>query len=710
MLQLTQNLKDGEMQFLEVPNPTPQKGMLLVKNHYSLISAGTESKTVADARKGYISKALARKNEVKKVMDLVKTQGVIKTYENIKTRLETPTGLGYSCAGEVIGVGSGVRGFKNGDFVACGGSGAVHAEVVSVNEKLCVKLPRTTDLKLAAFTTVAAIAIQGIRQADLQLAETCAVIGLGLIGQLTSMMLDASGIRTIGIDIDPRQLEFSERLNFISLVNIKNESLENIILENTHGYGCDAVIITASTASSEPVNLAGKICRKKGKVIIVGAVPTGFERADFYKKELELKMSSSYGPGRYDPLYEEKGVDYPLGYVRWTENRNMEAYIDLLQNGKLKPDLIITHIFDFKDAVNAYNTILDKKEHYSGILLKYDIDQKHEIKSIATKNSIAGTSGKPNVGFIGAGNFARNILLPELKNKVNFITVATAHGNTSKNIADKYNFRRASASPQNVLDDTEIDTVFIATRHNLHAKFVVEAAEHGKHVFCEKPLCLNEEELNRIKEIYETNNINLMVGYNRRFSPVIKKLIDQMEYGVPVSLNYRINAGAMANDHWIHDPETGGGRIIGELCHFIDLCNCITKSSVLSISATAMEDAGNLLDTLTVNMLYCNGSVASISYFSNGSKMLGKEYLEAFNAGNVYIVDDFRKLIRFGKRKEVLYSGPSDKGHKSEIDAYISSLSSGQICIPFSELYHTSLLSFKIREAVITRKTINISG
>jgi len=697
--QLTQNLKNGIMQLLEVPYPAILSGHILVRNHYSLISVGTESKTVKDARLNMLSKANARKEEVKKVIAAVKNFGLKDTYKMVMNKLDAPSSLGYSCAGEVIAVADGVSEFKIGDWVACGGNNACHAEVVAVPKNLCVKVDASVSLKEACFSTLGAIALQGVRQADLKLGEFCVVIGLGLIGQITLQLLQASGVKTIGIDIDPKQVELANQSGHIAFSR-DTESLEQIIFQHTNGLGADAVIITASTSSSDPVDLAGELCRQKGKVVIVGSVSTDFKRKNYFKKELDLTMSRSYGPGRYDTDYEEKGIDYPVGYVRWTENRNMQAFIELVKEKKIFLEKLTTHLFNFKDAPKAYQLILDKQEHFSGIVLKYDTGKKLS-KTIQLKEKQTNLS-QVNIGFIGAGSFAQSFLLPALKNNYNLIGVATTKSNNARNIADKYGFSYCSGDASEIISDSKINTIVIATRHDSHAKFVLEALEKNKNIYVEKPLCLSIEELEQIKNKYENANVHLMVGFNRRFAPFIMKLKSMLkETNQPVAINYRINAGIVPTEHWIHDKQNGGGRIVGEVCHFIDLVSHIAGSKIVSVSANAMEDVNNLNDTLTINLSFENKSIASISYFSNGSKQLSKEYLEVFYLQQVIVIDDFKSMTIYGKSTQKHKLMNQDKGQTVQLKAFLDSITSGKITpIAFEEIYHSTLATFKVIESV----------
>jgi predicted dehydrogenase/threonine dehydrogenase-like Zn-dependent dehydrogenase len=708
MQQLTQQLKSGFMEILEVPFPALGKGQILVRNHYSVISSGTEGKTVTDARKGYIAKAVSRQKEVNQVIEMIKTQGLKETYNLVMNKLETPWALGYSCAGEVIGVGDDVSGFSVGDFVACGGKDAVHADVVSVDVNLCVKVPKVVSLKHAAFTTLASIAMQGIRQTELTLGSNCVIIGLGLIGQITIQLLTAAGIKSFGIDVDEQQVNAGLLSGADFSFNRSQEGLEEIILKETMGAGTDAVIITAATSSLDPVELAGALCRRKGKVIIVGAVPTGFSRENYYKKELDLRMSSSYGPGRYDLNYEEKGIDYPIGYVRWTENRNMQAYIDLLSQGKLDMNKIITHSFPLIDAPDAYNLILEKTEHFSGILIEFDKSKELRDTIIIDNKDIS--KGPARIGFIGAGSFAQNILLPRMKHLCTLVGVATAHGNNSLYVANKYHFNFCTDNASKIIEDPSIDTVFITTRHNLHARYVIDALLAGKNVFVEKPLALNEKQLEEIQQSYysvdKDKSIRLMVGFNRRFSPYIQKIKSVFASNQPKTINIRVNSGMMPPNHWVNDPEIGGGRIIGEACHFIDLAGFIAGSEIQTVYASGFSECMGEIDTVSVNLTFKNGSIATMNYFSNGNKTISKEYIEVFCDGTVALLDDFKCLKIFGRKKTVI-KGRQDKGHSEELLQFVTSIKEGNPCpIPFKELYKSTLATFKVIESIRENRAI----
>ncbi len=715
MKQLVQNLKSGEMKILEVPVPSLKPGNVLVRVHHSLISAGTEGSKVSTARKGYLGKAKEKPEQVKQVLDTIKKEGIGATYRKVMNKLDAWSPLGYSCAGEVIETGEEVTRFNKGDWVACGSEFAMHAEIVSVPVNLCAKIPDNVRTEQAAYTTLGAIAMQGVRQADLRLGESCLVIGLGLLGQLTIQMLKAAGNQVFGVDLSPAAVE-NGRLSGADLCFARDdEQLEPAILHATQGFGVDAVIITAAASSLDPVELAGRLTRKKGKVVVVGAVPTGFSRENYYKKELELRMSTSYGPGRYDPDYEEKGIDYPYGYVRWTENRNMQAFLQLIAQGKINFTHLTTHVFDFNEALKAYEMILQKSEPFVGVVLKYDVET--DVQKSVYINGKATKTGTVKIGFIGAGSFAQSYLLPNITKAsgVELTGVATASGNTARTVAEKFGFRFASGDYREIIANDEINTIFIATRHDLHGKLVVEALKAGKHVFVEKPLTLNPEELEEIKNLYNSKfNIQnstfplLMVGFNRRFAPLIQRIKDAFQQG-PLAVTYRINAGFIPRDHWIQDEKVGGGRIIGEVCHFTDLAMHLVNHLPVAVSAFTLGDGQGTNDTLTVNLRFKDGSVASVNYFANGNKALTKEYLEVHGHGLSAQLHDFKSLDIYGKKKKSFKLMGQDKGHADEVRAFVKAIKDGASApIPFEQIYMASLLPFKIIESIRTSGMVTL--
>lgn len=754
MNQLTQKLKSGQMQVLEAPLPSLQKGQILVRNYYSLISAGTEGNTVKAARKGYVGKAKERPQQVRQVIETLKMQGPVQTYRAVMKKLDAYSPLGYSCVGEVVDVSPDIDSIKAADLVACGGTSASHAEVVAVPVNLCVKInlgiqellndKQKELLKAAAYNTLGAIAMQGVRQAGLRLGESCAILGLGLLGQLTAILLRASGVKVVGIDIDDAMVDVAgEHCADLALVR-DNVGMENKILEFTNGIGCDAVIITAASKSLDPINFAGTISRKKGTIVVVGDVPTGFAREPhYYKKELTLKMSYSYGPGRYDPHYEEKGYDYPVGYVRWTENRNMQAFQELIASGKIDISYLTTHIFDLENAPTAYDMILAKQEPFIGILIEYDCNKEIKRSKVVRHPKPSPLSFQPSavsIGFIGAGSYAQSYLLPNIPKNKNVILkgVMTSSSASSRSVADRFGFEFCTGNAEDIIANEEINTVFIATRHDSHGRYVRDSLKAGKNVYVEKPLCLTEEELGQIKDTYYsliTNNLPreiyesksgsvfhrgesqitgnglplLMVGYNRRFSPLARMLKDKIGTGT-MSMIYRINAGTIPGDSWIQDKEIGGGRILGEVCHFVDYLTYINGSLPLLVHAVAMNDVQSNNDTLTISLKYENGSIGSIQYFANGSKSLAKEYIEIYSHGRTFILKDFRELEIYGTgkpfRKKLL---SQDKGQKTEVKVFIDSILNGDPpIIPIEQIFNTTEVTFKIVESVRIGKSVKM--
>lgn len=716
MKQLTQKLKDGQVRVLEVPWPVLSSGQVLVQNHYSVISAGTESSTVSAARKSLVGKAKERPQQVKQVIDVLQAQGPVQTYRAVMKKLESYSPMGYSSAGTVVDVAPDVRGFNIGDKVACAGVGyASHAELVAIPQNLCVKLDKNANLEHAAYNTVGAIAMQGIRQTQPELGETCVVIGLGLIGQLTCVLLQAAGVRVIGLDIRDEAIERAQHCTDLALSSTGGNVL-NAIEEFTNGIGADAVIITAATSSTEPINLAGKCLRHRGRVVIVGNVPTDFERETFYRKEIELKMSCSYGPGRYDPRYEEQGHDYPVGYVRWTEKRNMEAFQNLLVAQKMNLDFLTTHRFQLDDAPNAYDIILGSETPYCGIIINYDVSESLNSRKKIHTGPLA-MSGDVRVGFIGAGSYAMNHLLPNVTANRNATLkgVMTSRGTSSRSVAERYGFEFCTAEESDLIDSPDINTLFIATRHDSHASYTQKALEAGKHVFVEKPLCLNQDELQSITETLEAKDQSgvqprLMVGFNRRFSPLTMELKEQIGEG-PMSMIYRINAGTMDKDAWMQIEDIGGGRIIGEGCHFIDYLIHINGSLPIEVFASNMKDPDNLEDVVSIHLRFENGSTGSVFYFSNGSKKLAKEYIEVFRNGKTAIIDDFKKLTIYGSgkpyQKKLMVQ---DKGQPEAIGQFIDAIQRGNACpIPFEEIRASMQATFFAIESMRTSKPFSLA-
>lgn len=707
MNQLTHKLGSGELVIQEIPYPQLGKGMIIVRNHYSIISAGTEGSTVTAARKNLIGKAKERPQQVKQVLDVLKKQGPIQTFRAVSNKLDAYSPLGYSCSGEVIEVGENVTEFKVGDLVACAGAGyANHSEIVSIPTNLCVKLSDNANLMHASYNTLGAIAMQGVRQSDLRLGESCAVIGLGLLGQITALLLKSAGVNVIGIDISEDVVKTAKENNAVDL-GLKRDSvnIESKILEFTKGIGVDAVIIAAATSSLDPINFAGLIARKKGKVIVLGAVPTGFDRDPYwYRKELELKMACSYGPGRYDLNYEEKGIDYPVAYVRWTEKRNMEAFQNLLEKKLINIDYLTTHVFNFNEAPKAYDLVLNKSESFIGIALKYDITK--SISKNKIKVGSVDTNGKINISFIGAGSYAQSNLLPNLYKNENIgrVGILTNNGTTSKRVAEKFNFKFCASNEEDVLNE-QTNTVFIATRHDSHASYVMKALSSNKNIFVEKPICLTIEELESIKNKYQQQNGTIMIGFNRRFSP-LTQLVKNKVGNNAMTMIYRINAGAIPKESWIQDLEIGGGRIIGEACHFIDYLTYLNGSLPIKISASSLKDPFDINDTVTILIQFENGSNGVVAYYANGSNSLSKEYIEIFCGGTTCIINDFKEVKIYGKgkpfKKKLLNQ---NKGQKEMVNLYLDNLlqNKGSL-ISMDEIYAVTKATF------VTIESINAGG
>jgi predicted dehydrogenase/threonine dehydrogenase-like Zn-dependent dehydrogenase len=626
-------------------------------------------------------------------------------------KLDAYSSLGYSCAGEIIEVGSDVTGFTIGDNVACAGAGyANHAEVVCVPANLCVKLANDANLRSASYNTLGAIALQGIRQADLRLGESCAVVGLGLLGQLTCLMLRASGVTTYGIDIDSYAVAIA-RDHCCDAAWLRDDAgVASRIADLTGGLGVDTVIITAAADSLDPVNFAGQIARKRGKVVVVGAVPTGFDREPhWYRKELELKMSCSYGPGRYDLGYEEKGLDYPIAYVRWTENRNMQAFQRLIYSGRINLNYLTTHEFVLNEVPKAYEMIVNRSASFLGVVIKYDTEKAIKRELIRIRQVRATT--KVAVAFIGAGSYAQSHLLPNIPRGDRDVTckgVMTRTGATSKRIAERFGFAFCTSSVDNILQNAEINTVFIASRHDSHAEYVKRCLQARKHVFVEKPLCLKPEQLDDIEHVFrQHDDLHLMIGYNRRFAPHALKLKERLG-DRPLAMIYRVNAGAIPKNTWNQDMEIGGGRIVGEVCHFIDFAAWMAGALPTSVYATALPDPEGLNDTVSINLTFANGSIGTICYFATGSKQLPKEYVEIYSAGVTGIIKDFRELHIHSSgrpyRKKLI---TQDKGQAKMVRAFVHRIKNGgRTLMAPEEIFSVTRATFAVVRSLKTHQTV----
>jgi len=740
--QVLQNLKTGTVELADVSIPLCQPGHLLIATRCSLISVGTERMVIEFARKNLLEKARARPDLVRQVLDKAQREGMLTTLESVRSRLDQPLALGYSSAGTVIAVGEGVTDIHVGDRVACAGGGyAVHAEVVSVPNNLVVKLPNSVDFESAAFTTLGAIALHGLRLAEPQLGETVAVIGLGLVGLLTVQLAKAAGCRVLGMDPNPDRCRLAEQLGCDATATSSSQFASRVS-QFTDGHGADKVIICAATPSNEPVELAGRIARDRATVVAVGAVGMEIPRKLYYEKELTFRVSRSYGPGRYDPEYEEKGHDYPIGYVRWTENRNMQAFLQLLAEGKVNVKPLIIHRFPIEEAPKAYDLITGKTgEPFLGVLITYpdqpDLSRKivlnqHQVSRITHHASRSGID-RVTIGLLGAGNFAVTTLLPNMKKVpgIEFIGVCTATGLSARHAGDKFGFRYCTTDENQILNDPDINTVVIATRHHLHARQVIAALNAGKHVFCEKPLALNEDELRDIVKAYQQANRrisesanaqirnpkseirNLMVGFNRRFAPMARQLKAFLaDVHEPLVMHYRVNAGYIPPDHWVQDPEQGGGRIIGEVCHFVDFLTFLADALPVRVHARALPNDGRYRDdNVVITLEFADGSLGTITYVANGDKAFPKERVEVFGGGCVATLDDFRRLelVRGGRRKVVRSRLRRDKGHRGEWEAFVQALrEGGPAPIPFEEIVATTLTTFAVVDSLRRGKLVAV--
>ncbi|QRY24863.1 bi-domain-containing oxidoreductase [Halobacterium sp. BOL4-2] len=696
MRQLQQNFDSGELELVDVPDPRTSSNGVLVDTRHSLVSAGTEQALIDLAKKSLLGKAKERPDLVKQVIEKTKNDGLQATYRSVRSRLDKPLPLGYSCSGRVIEVGDDVTDISVGDRVACGGAEyATHAEVNHVPENLCVSIPDAVDFRDAAFTTVGSIALQGIRRLDPTLGERIAVIGLGLVGRLTAKLLSAYGHPVLGIDIDPSKVEDATELSVGAVIG--GDDIEHVAKSFSGGSGVDGVIITAATDSNQPVEMAGNIAREQGRVSVVGDVGMDIPREQYYEKELDFRLSRSYGPGRYDRAYEEKGNEYPIGYVRWTENRNMGEFLRLLDTGELDLDDLISHTFPFEDALEAYDLILEG-EDYTGIVLEYDSNQTDRTRRIGLESgSKRSVSGQLTVGMIGAGSFATSTLLPTISgiDDLTITAIASATGVSGKTVGEKYDAEYITTDYEEILDDESIDLVVVATRHNLHAEIAVKALEAGKDVHVEKPLALNREELQAVVDAEQASDSRLMVGYNRRFSEPARTIKDELSgRNTPFMAQYRVNAGSVPSDHWTIDPEEGGGRIVGEVCHFVDLLRFFSESApqeVYTIGPAVPEKSPTQQNIQSI-IEFEDGSTGTITYTTLGDDSKSKESIEVFYGDQVHSIDDF-KTGRFGMGKS--------KGFENEFQEFARTIQNGtQAPIPMRDIVEISLSTFAIRDSI----------
>jgi len=741
MKQVTYTQNNGKVRVKEVPVPALRPDGVLVRTAFSLISAGTDRAKVELSKKTFVGKAVARPEQTRQVLQVVQQQGIGAAYRKVMNRLTALQPLGYSCAGTVIAVGAGADEFHVGDLVACAGAGyASHAEVNFVPVNLCVRVPKTRSrsqeqvghegvaLDEAAFATVGAIALQGVRQADVRLGECVAVVGLGLIGLLTVQLLKASGCRVIGMDLDASRCARALSLGCDFAADSADKTM-SVTAALPPGQGVDAAILTASTNSDEPVRLAAQLCRNKARVVVVGDVGMNLPREPFYMKELDLRLSRSYGPGRYDPEYEEHGHDYPIGYVRWTEKRNVEAFLELIAEGSINVRSLITHRFGVDEADRAYDLIAGPaREPYLGVVVEFhhsrkdgaailaasdaaDNQERSEVQrapAIWLKPEDAASTRPVRLGILGAGNFAHDFLLPNLREDdyVELRGVCTASGLSARSTAEKFGFAYCTSDPRDIFADSHTNAVVIASRHDTHAALVSTAVLHRKHIFVEKPLCLTVEELRHIDQVYcqaareDGTRPLLMVGFNRRFAPLMTEL---KEFFAPISeplmILCRVNAGFVPRTHWVQDASQGG-RIVGEVCHYVDLAHHLVGFAIVKVAAETLPNGNHYCnDNVVVTLTFANGSVATVAYTATGDKSVPKERIEVFGGGTVGILDDFRSLVltRSGRKRHIKSRFSQDKGHLGELQQFVSAvMNQGPPPIPVNEIFGSMLATLEI--------------
>jgi predicted dehydrogenase/threonine dehydrogenase-like Zn-dependent dehydrogenase len=719
MKQVIQDVRSGETSVIDVPVPVPGPGMVLVRTAASLVSAGTERSVVEFAGKSLLGKARSRPDLVRQVLDKVRREGLLTTFEAVQNRLDQPMPLGYASAGTVVAVGDGLHGYRVGDRVACAGGGyAVHAEYAVVPQNLLSHLPKDVDFEAGAFATLGAIALHGFRLAEPQIGERVAVIGLGLLGLLSVGIARAAGCSVFGVDLDSARVERAKHLGATATTNADAEEAAAAFSD---GLGCDVVLICADTSSNDPVELAGAIARDRAKVVAVGAVGMEIPRRTYYQKELQFIVSRSYGPGRYDPLYEEAGIDYPLGYVRWTEGRNLGAFLETLAGGKFDVASLISHRFNIEHAAEAYDLITGKTEEpFLAVLLTYPQDEgaiAEGVRLIELDQRKISSSAGVRLGAIGAGNFATAVLFPALRKVkgVERVGLVTASGLKSAQVGKRFGFHYATTDVDEILKDERINTVAVLTRHHLHAAQVIAALKAGKHIFCEKPLALTRDELAEIVQALERSDRFLTVGFNRRFSPFAVRLKAFFNaVNEPLAMHYRVNAGFLPLEHWLHDEQQGGGRIIGEACHFIDFLTFVNGAAPVQVSAAGLPDASRYReDNVIITLEFPDGSVGTVSYLAAGDRAFPKERVEIIGGGRVAVLDDFRRLetVRNGKRKVYRAWLRQDKGHRQEWEAFAKALETGgPPPIPYEHLVAVSLSSITAVEALRSRKIVKIES
>ncbi len=718
MKQLLQNMRDGKAEVVDIPVPRVQAGYVLVRNQTSVISAGTERMIVSFAEKNLVGKARSRPDLVKQVIDKAKREGVVSTVSAAFNRLDQPMALGYSSAGIVEKVGEGVSGFNPGMRVACAGGGfATHAEFVLIPKNLLVPFSESLSFEEAAFATLGAISLQGFRLANPQIGDRIAIIGLGLLGMILAEIAAAAGCSVFGVDLDTERVKFASDHGIYA---VERQNAESHAQSFTEGNGFDSVFICADSKSSDPVELAGNLARDRGVVVAIGATGLQIPRKIYYEKELSFLISRSYGPGRYDKEYEEQGKDYPFGYVRWTEGRNLGAVIKLMESGKINVKELISHRFPIEDGVLAYDIITGKgKTAFMGVILVYPPADLGAEEQIITKVELFPKTSVPvstiRLGILGAGLYAGAVFLPMLdKDKTSEkVAVCSAKGLNARHFANKFHYRYACTDEEQLLSDQAINTVVLLTPHKDHPRQIITALQAKKHIYCEKPLAIDEESLNMVANEMSQAETKLMVGFNRRFSPMIQQIKQFFgNHSEPVHIYYRVNAGYLPLNHWLHDSSVGGGRIIGEACHFIDILFYLAGTNPLDVQTFGLPNSGKYQDdnvTMVFNMQ--DGSVCTVDYLANGDKSVPKEYLEVFSAGKVARMEDFRKLslTENGHNRLIHSRYRQDKGHQFAWQEFVKSIQNGSASpTSFASIWNVTQASFSAQKSLDQRKPMNI--
>ena len=725
MKQVSQNYKTGRLSVDEVPVGLPKRGQLLVRTSASLVSAGTERSMIDLARKSLLGKALARPDLVKQVIAKAKAEGILEAWRQAMGRLDTPVALGYSSAGMVVEVGDGVEGFNVGDRVACTGQGyAGHQEVASVPANLCVKVPGEVDAESAAFVALGGIALEAVRVAHLGLGDTAVVLGLGLLGQIAVQVLKSAGCHVLGMDINPERSSMALSRGAEAVATDYGQ-LAALCHRAAGGKGVDAVIILATADSNEPLEQAAELCREKGRIVATGQVRLEVPRRPFYDKELELVISRAWGPGVYDPSYTEKGLDYPVGYAKWTAGRNMEEFLKLVAAGSVQVETLITHRFPLDRAQDAYHLILEGDEPYIGVVLNYpDVRSASPVSRVVSMGEERRTStrgkGTLGVGVIGTGLFARSTMLPVLKKSSGTLLrgVAASSGLNARHAAERFGFDYCATDHRELLQDKEVDLIFVLTRHGTHATMVSESLEAGKHVFVEKPLALDREQLQRVEGAFQASQVLdvpplLMVGFNRRYSGPARWLKERFSAcQEPMSVHYTVNAGPIPLDHWTYDPEEGGGRIIGEVCHFVDLVQFFTGSSPVRVHAESLSSEGyNPSDNVAITLKMADGSIGSITYVAGGDKRYPKERVEVFGGGAVGVIDNFRgaSFTHRGRTHKLKLRMGSDWGHGAEVQVLSEALRLAHpLPATFDGYVSTTLATFAAEESLRAGRPVEV--